>query len=127
MVAALVLYTVGFLLQLLGAAGVIQDVVTSVRNMHGFKADLLAADEKAHEHRDVMEKSANDFIRQSTPAQRETYLWQLGPAAKMQRDAVVRYVTAQNDISSWRRWGAVGLLVLGVVIAFGGNLVALYA
>jgi len=46
---------------------------------------------------------------------------QTGPAAAKEREALVKYVTAQNEISDCRRWTAVGLLLGGLVVGFLGN------
>lgn len=40
--------------------------------------------------------------------------------------ALVKYVTAQNDISNFRRWGAVALLLGGLVVGFVCNVLSLY-
>jgi hypothetical protein len=48
----------------------------------------------------------------------EQFVDQTGPAAAGQRRALVKYVTAQNDISDRRRWSAVGLLLGGLVGGF---------
>jgi hypothetical protein len=49
----------------------------------------------------------------------------VGPALQLQRDALLAYLTNQNDISDRRRWTAVGLLLGGLVVGFIGN-VSLY-
>ncbi len=51
---------------------------------------------------------------------------QTGPAPAIQRRALLKYVTAQNDISNRRRWGAVVLLLLGLVVGLVGNVLSLY-
>jgi hypothetical protein len=58
-------------------------------------------------------------------AAREDLMWQVGPALQLQRDALLAYLTNQNDISDRRRWTAVGLLLGGLVVGFIGN-VSLY-
>jgi hypothetical protein len=72
-----------------------------------------------------MEGTTNEFLRGSTASQREAWVWQLGPAGKLQRDAVLTYVNAQNDISDRHRWGAVGLLLVGLLVGFVGNVLSL--
>lgn len=124
--AALILYGVAFLLQLAGAWGVIRDARTGIRNMGQFKVDLAAADDKADEHREVLRTRGHDLIRRADASQREAWVWQVGPAGKLQRDAVLNYVNAQNDISNRRRWTAVSLLVGGLVLGFVGNMLSLY-
>lgn len=52
-------------------------------------------------------------------------VWQTGPAQARQREALVAWVRAQNDISDYRRWIAVGLLLGGLVVGFVGNVVSL--
>jgi hypothetical protein len=39
---------------------------------------------------------------------------------------MVKYVTAQNDISDRRRWTAVALLSGGLLVGFVGNALSLY-
>lgn len=125
-IACLVLYAVAFALQLVGAIGVIQDVRTSIANMGKFKTDLAAADDRAVEHRKVMDGSGNEFMRRTPAADGDAWVWQVGPAGRLQRDAVVNYVNAQNDVSNRRRWGAVWLLLGGLFVGFVGNIVSVF-
>jgi hypothetical protein len=56
----------------------------------------------------------------------EQFVDQTGPAAATQRRALVKYVTAQNDISDRRRWTSVGLLLGGLFVGFVGNVLSVY-
>lgn len=125
--AALALYGTAFLLQVAGDKGLVRAVRTGIRNMRQFEVALSTADEKAVEHCQVMDNTYNEYVQASSANQREAWNWQTGPAGKLQRDAVVKYVTAQNDISDRRRWTAVGLLLSGLVLGFVGNVLSLYA
>jgi hypothetical protein len=40
------------------------------------------------------------------------------------QEAIAKYDLAQNDISDWRRWTAVGLLLGGVAVGFVGNILS---
>ncbi|ABK65594.1 hypothetical protein MAV101_11330 [Mycobacterium avium subsp. hominissuis 101] len=132
--ATLVLYGCAFLLQALGAIGVIRDVRTSIRNMRQLKADLIDAEATADEHRRKIEvgrqRQRNYVLQQAygrlADALGEAAVDQTGPAAAQQRRALVKYVTAQNDISDRRRWAAVYLLLGGLVLGFVGNVVSLF-
>lgn len=133
-VAALILYVLAFLLELFGAIGVIQDVRTSIGNMRQLKSDLTDAEAAADEHRRQIEKVRNkardprfqQAMDQLAGVAQERFVDQTGPAAAIQRRALVTYVTAQNNISDLRRWGAVALLLLGLGLGFLGNVVALH-
>lgn len=134
-IAALVLYVVGFVLQLLGAVGVIQDALTGRSNMRAFKGDLDAAEQEADHHRQLQTEIRNKprgfgldrVMRNVVDSVGEAAIDQTSRSQAMQRRAVVKYVRAQNDISDHRRWTAVALLVVGAVVGFVGNLIALYA
>ncbi len=123
-IAALVLYALAFTLQMTGAVGVIQDVRTSVRNMRHFKDDLTDAEAAADEHREQIEQLRGGPLGRLAEA-REHFVTQTGPAAAKERKALVKYVTAQNDISDCRRWTAVGLLLAGLFLGFVGNILSL--
>jgi hypothetical protein len=131
-VAALVLYVVAFGLQMAGAVGVIREVRTSVRNMRQLKVDLTDAEAAADEHRQRIEQFRERPRRfgqqaaEALAAAGEQFVDQTGPAAAVQRRALVKYVTAQNNISDRRRWTAVGLLLGGLVLGFVGNVLSLY-
>jgi hypothetical protein len=130
----LILYVVGFVLQLAGAVGVIQDVRTSIGNMRQFKSDLSAADETAQEHRQMIADIGNKprgygleaAMSKLTDAIGEAAVEQTGRAPAEQRRALLKYVTAQNDMSKPRRWVPVGLLLGGLVVGFVGNVLSLY-
>ncbi|MGH3968461.1 MAG: hypothetical protein ACRDTV_10220 [Mycobacterium sp.] len=132
--AVLILYVVAFLLQMTGAAGVIQDVRTSIRNMRQLKVDLTDAEAAADEHRrqiaEIRDRPGAVGLQKVTARLAEVtgerFVDQTGPAPAIQRRALVKHVTAQNDISSLRRWGAVGLLLGGLVVGFIGNVLSLY-
>jgi hypothetical protein len=116
------------------AIGVIQDVRASIANMRQLKTGLADAEEAAEEHRrkiallrdkprgfgldKVMARMANNMG--------EAAVQQTGPAAAKQRKALMEYVTAQNDVSAWRRWVPVGLSLGGLVVGFVGNALSLY-
>jgi hypothetical protein len=122
-----VVYAVALAMQLTGAYFVIRDVRHSIANMGQFKADIAAAEAKAEEHRSVIANSEhNEFIRGLGPQQREVAVQRLGPAGQMKRDAVIAYATAHDNISDLRRWGAVAVLLAGVVLGFVGNVASLY-
>lgn len=132
-IASLVVYGLAFLLQMAGAFGVIQDVRTSIGNMQQLKLDLADAEETAQEHRRSI-AHVRDRPRRygldramATIADKlgDAAVEQTGPAPAKQRRALLKYVTAQNDISSRRRWGAVGLLLGGLVLGFVGNVLSL--
>jgi hypothetical protein len=135
MVAALILYTAGFLLQLLGAVGVIQEALTSRSNMRVFRGELDEAEQEAERHRQLQKEirdkprdyGLDRIMEKLVDSVGEAAIDRISKAQAMQRRAVVKYVRAQDDISGRRRWTAVLLLVLGVVVGFVGNLVALYA
>lgn len=132
--AVFTLYVVAFLLQAAGATGVIQDVLTSIRNMRQLKVDLTDAEVAADEHRrqiaEIRDRAGARGLQKATArlaeATGERFVDQTGPAAAIQRKALVKYVTSQNDISDFRRWGAVGLLLGGLVVGFVGNVLSLY-
>jgi hypothetical protein len=133
-IAALVLYVIAFLLQMSGAILVIQDVVTSIRNMRQLNVDLADAEAAADEHRRkiaVIRDRPRAYGLQAPMARLadavgEQAVDQTGPGAAAQRRAVMRYVTAQNDVSDVRRWVAAGLLLGGVVLGFVGNALSLF-
>jgi len=127
-IAVLVLYMVAFVFQLLGAAGVIQDVRQSLRNARKLRDDLADAERVADEHRNAIQQGPAIVAQlgRRLGNQTEQIIRQLGPASLRQREALVAYNTAQNDVSDLRRWGAVALLVLGVVLGFAGNVLSLY-
>lgn len=106
MVLVLVLYVVGFLLQLVGAIGVIQDVRQSIRNTRQLRADLAAANQAADEHRRSIEQGPEHVaaLGRALGERTDQVIWQLGPAGARQRQAVVNWATAQNEASSARRW-----------------------
>jgi hypothetical protein len=132
--AALVLYAVAFALQMAGAVGVILDVRTSIGNMRQLKSDLAEAEDVAERHRlQIGELRDNPrpfgldlLMSRLADNLGEAAIDQTGPAPAVQRRALLKYVTAQNDISNRRRWGAVGLLLGGVVLGFAGNVVSLF-
>ncbi|MCV7442030.1 hypothetical protein H7K33_07320 [Mycobacterium paraense] len=131
--ATLVPYALAFVLQMAGAAGVVQDVRISIRNMRQFKDDLTeakaAADEHSRQIATIRDRPGARGLQRVTAqiaaATGERWVDQTGPGAAAQRRAVVKYVTAQNDISDRRRWFAVGLLLLGLVVGFIGNVLSL--
>jgi hypothetical protein len=126
--AVLVLYIAAFVLQLVGAGGVIQDVRQSLRNGRKLRDDLADAKRVADEHRNAIQQGpaiVAEFGRR-LGNKTEQLIQQVGPASLRQREALVAYTTAQNDVSDLRRWGAVTLLVVGVVLAFAGNALSLY-
>jgi F0F1-type ATP synthase membrane subunit b/b' len=127
-IAVLVLYMVAFVFQLLGAAGVIQDVRQSLRNARKLRDDLADAERVADEHRNAIQQGPAIVaeLGRRLGNQAEQIIRQLGPASLRERQALVAYNTAQNDVSDLRRWGAVALLVLGVVLGFAGNVLSLY-
>jgi hypothetical protein len=128
------LYAIGFLLQLAGAYGLIQDVLTSISNMRQLKVDLAEADDTAREHRRKIDEIRNKprgfgldvVMAKMTDSLGEAAVEQTGPAPAVQRKALLRYVTAQNDISDRRRWVPVGLLLAGLLVGFVGNVLSLY-
>jgi hypothetical protein len=131
-VAALVLYAVAFLMQMAGAYVVVQDVRTSIRNMRQLKDDLTEAEASADEHRRQIAKlrskprgyGLQQAMERLTDTLGEAAVDQTGPAQAVQRRALVKYVTAQNDISNGKRWTAVWLLLLGLLVGFAGNVVS---
>ena len=133
-VAVLVLYVVAFVLQLAGAYGVIQDVRTGIGNMRLFKSDLTDAEEAAHEHRQMIAEVRNKprgygldaAMAKLTDSIGEAAVEQTGRAPAVQRRALLKYVTAQNDISTPRRWVPVWLLLVGLLVGFVGNVLSLY-
>jgi hypothetical protein len=122
-IAALVLYAVAFVLQLAGAVLVIQDVLTSRRNIRAFNVGLDDADEMARSH----EARADHAPTPGWAAATRLAARQIGPATVREREALTTWVRAQNDMSDRRRWTAVGLLLGGVVVGFVGSVVALFA
>jgi hypothetical protein len=126
--AALLLYGFAFLLQAAGAWGVISDVRASIRNMRQLKADLTGADNETDAHAQRIRDFGGSGPRagKRLAANADEYAEHVGPGATAQRKAVLTYVTAQNNVSDCRRWTAVGLLVVGVVVGFAGNAASLY-
>jgi hypothetical protein len=91
------------------------------------KADIAAAEARAEEHRNVIANSDhNEFIARMSAEQRQLAVQRFGPAGQMTRDAAIAYATAHIDISELRRWGAVAVLLVGVVLGFVGNMLSLY-
>ncbi|OBK02669.1 hypothetical protein [Mycobacterium sp. 1245852.3] len=120
-IAALVLYALASAFQMAGAYLVIRDVLTSRANMRAFNDGLDNADRLAEAH-------AARAAHAPTPAIAEVTrlaVWQVGPAQARQRETLVAWVRAQNDISDRRRWIAVGLLLSGLVVGFVGNVLSL--
>lgn len=132
--AVLVLYVVAFILQLVGAFGVIQDVRASVGNMLRLKTDLAEADAAAEDHRQKIATVRNKprdygldrLMASIADSVGEVAVERTGPAPVVQRKALLRYVTSQNDLSGPRRWVPVWLLLGGLVIGFIGNVLSLY-
>lgn len=91
-----VLYVVAVVMQLGGAAFVIHDIVRSTATMCRFRAGWKRLDE--------------------TPGMD----W---PEFKQQ--ALAELATA-DTLSGWRRWGPVVVLLLGVIVSFVANVMALY-
>src|SRR5258705_5896673 len=108
--AVVAIYVVALAMQLIGAYFVIQDVRRSIANVRQFKNAVAAAEEKAEEHRKVIDNSDhNEFIRGLSAYQRELMVQGVGPAGVMKRDAVIDYASAPDSVSDLRRWGAVAV------------------
>ncbi|BAH53685.1 hypothetical protein [Rhodococcus opacus] len=128
------LYSLALLFQLSGALLVVMDVIQAQRNMDAFKEQLDDAQEAKEEHLREMERQSGrtypgfggGVIRGPTiPVQaREQIADQLGPSSRLERQALMDFVSAQYSISKRRRWIGVGLLFLGVVAGYAGSMLS---
>ncbi|OBI08550.1 hypothetical protein A5714_01900 [Mycobacterium sp. E2462] len=120
-IAALGLCALAFALQMAGAYLVIRDVLTSRTNMRIFNDGLDEADRLAEDHAARAKHAPTPSWAQAS----RLAVWQIGPAQARQREALVAWVRAQNDICDRRRWIAVALLLGGLVVGFVGNVISL--
>ena len=120
-ITVLVLFVVASMLQLIGAGLVIRDVLTSRANMRAFNDGLDEADDLARQHGARADHAPPGWGEATRLA-----VWQIGPAPARQREALVTWVRAQNDVGDLRRWTAVGLLLGGLVIDTTANVMSLY-
>ncbi|OBA79330.1 hypothetical protein A5633_17065 [Mycolicibacterium elephantis] len=128
---AILLFTVALVMQLAGAWLVILDVRQSIRHTRRLRADLATAENTAQEHHRALAEGP-EVVRRFRAAlgqqQTDQIVRQLGPTSLHQREALVRHLNAQNEISDFRRWGGVAILLAGVIVGFVANVVAvLYA
>ncbi|EHI13415.1 hypothetical protein KEK_09537 [Mycolicibacterium thermoresistibile ATCC 19527] len=126
---AILLFAFALGMQLAGAVLVILDVWQTIRNTRRLKMDLAAAEGAVQEHHRSMIEGPPlaRALHQAMGQDADRALRQMGPAGQMERQALVRHLNAQSEISDFRRWGGVAILVLGVVVGFVANVVALYA
>ncbi|OMC33429.1 hypothetical protein A5739_08800 [Mycobacterium colombiense] len=127
---ALILLIVAFMLAIVGAWGVIQDVRHAIAGTRQLGVDLANADHLLAEQHQSMSRGApmaKAFYAGFGQGRMDEIFRQVGPTARAQREALVAFTRRANDVSDWKRWTSVGLLLAGVALNFAANILSLYA
>lgn len=127
---ALILLIAAFVLAIIGAWGVIGDVRHGIASTRQLGADLANAEQLLSEQHQSMNRGAplaQAFYARFGQEQMDEIFRQVGPTARAQREALVAFTRRSNEVSDWKRWASVGLLLAGVALNFSANILSLYA